>query len=288
MSKDFSSLLGGALASKQLNDSSVRDRIVIRKEFKELIPQLKSDELEQLEENILKEGVRDPLILWPIGEEFILIDGHNRYSVCVKHKLDFPFKKIDFKDDEEARDWMIRNQLGRRNLSPEQQSYLRGLRYNNEKSQGKRSDLTSGQNDQKLNTESTAEILAKEYNVSPKTIVRDAEFAKGLDVIAKKDPELKKKILKGESPIKKGKIQSLAKNPDAVESVINEIPVKEEPLKRKPSAEEISKIAFEYILSEMAMPKEIYSRLGRKTENIDPLEFFVVWDEMRKAKQTQA
>jgi hypothetical protein len=287
MSKDFSSLLGGALASKQLNDSTVRDRIIIRKEFKDLIPQLKPDELEQLEENILKEGVRDPLVLWPVGDEFVLIDGHNRHSICVKHKLDFPFKKIEFKDDEEARDWMVRNQLGRRNLSPEQQSYLRGLRYNSEKSQGKRSDLTFGQNDQKLSTESTAEILAKEYNVSPKTIIRDAEFAKGLDVIAKKDPELKNKILKGESAIKKGQIQSLAKNPEAIESVINEIPVKEE-LKRKPSAEEISKIAFEYILSEMLMPKEFYFRLGRTTENIDPLEFFVVWDEARKAKQTQA
>ncbi len=285
MSKDFSSLLGGALVSKQLNDSSVRDRIIIRKEFKELIPQLKPDELEQLEENILKEGVRDPLVLWPVGDEFVLIDGHNRHSICVKYKLDFPFKKIEFKDDEEARDWMVRNQLGRRNLSPEQQSYLRGLRYIREKAQGKRSDLTSGQNDQKLSTESTAEILAKEYNVSPKTIVRDSEFAKGLDVIAKKDPELKKKILKGESGIKKGKIQSLAKNPEAVESVINEVPNSEEEHKRKPSAEEISKIAFEYILSETAMPEEFYFRLGKNTENIDPLEFFVVWDDTRKAKQ---
>ena len=57
MSKDFSGLLSVALAKKQTNDSSIRERIVIRQEFKELIPQLKSDELEQLEQNILTEGL---------------------------------------------------------------------------------------------------------------------------------------------------------------------------------------------------------------------------------------
>ena len=234
MSKDFSSLLGGALASKQANESTVRDRIIIREELRDLIPQLKPEELEQLEENILQEGIRDPLIIWPVGDQFVLIDGHNRFSICQKHKLEFPFKKVDFKDEQEAKEWMVKNQLGRRNLSQEQQSYLRGLRYNQEKSQGKRSDLTSGQNDQKLVSESTAVSLANEYNVSPKTIVRDAEFAKGIEVIGKKDPELKKKILRGESPISKGKIQSLAKKPEKVQAILNDEPPFAEPVKKQP------------------------------------------------------
>src|SRR5260221_2764438 len=242
MSKDFSSLLGGALANKQANDSSIRERIIIRKEFKDLIPQLKPEELEQLEENILKEGVRDPIILWPIEDHFVLIDGHNRFSICQKHKLEFPFKKVDFGSEDDARDWMVKNQLGRRNLSPEQQSYLRGLRYNQEKSQGKRTDLTSGQNVPKLNPETTAESLAKEYNVSEKTIKRDGDFAKGVEVIGKKDPELKKKILKGEYPISKGKIQGLAKDPEKVETILSEEPPALEPVKKKTSVDEISKI----------------------------------------------
>ena len=287
MSKDFSSLLGGALASKQANESTVRDRIIIREEFRDLIPQLKPEELEQLEENILQEGIRDPLIIWPVGDQFVLVDGHNRFSICQKHKLEFPFKKVDFKDEQEATEWMVKNQLGRRNLSLEQQSYLRGLRYNQEKSQGKRSDLTFGHFDQKLASESTAVSLAKEYSVSPKTIVRDAEFAKGVETIGKKDPELKKKILKGESKISKGKIQSLAKNPEKIESVINDVPTVIEPTKRKLSAEEVSRIAFDYIMIEPTPPKAFYYHLGRSIENIDPLEFFQVWDENRKPKPTE-
>lgn len=287
MSKDFSSLLGGALANKHVNDSSIRERIVIRTDFKDLIEEPKPEELEQLEENILKEGVRDPIVIWPVDNQFVLIDGHNRFSICQRHKLEFPFKKIEFASDDEAKDWMIKNQLGRRNLSPAQQSYLRGLRYNQEKSQGKRSDLTSGQNDQKLETESTAVSLAKEYNVSPKTIVRDAEFAKGVETIGKKDPELKKKILKGKSPISKGKIQSLAKNPEKVESILNEESTVMKPVKKKPSVEEISEIAFDYILKEPLPPKAFYHNIGRSVDNIDPVEFFQVWDEHRKSKQTE-
>lgn len=285
MSKDFSSLLGGALASKQANESTVRDRIIIREEFKDLIPQLKPEELEQLEENILREGIRDPLIIWEVDDQFVLVDGHNRFSICQKHKIEFPFKKVDFKDEQEAKEWMVKNQLGRRNLSPEQQSYLRGLRYNQEKSQGKRTDLTSGQNVPKLNPETTAESLAKEYNVSEKTIKRDGDFAKGVEAIGKKDPELKKKILRGESPISKGKIQGLAKDPKKVESILNEEPSVLEPVKKKPSVEEISQIAFEYILKEPLPPKAFYYNMGRSVDNIDPVEFFQVWDEKRKEEE---
>jgi ParB-like chromosome segregation protein Spo0J len=211
MSKDFSNLLGGAIANRKSDDSNIRDRIVVREDFKALIPSLATEEIEQLETNILKEGVRDPLVIWPVGETFVVVDGHNRFSICQKHGLEFPFKEVGFKDEEEVRDWMIKNQLGRRNLSPEQQSYLRGLRYLNEKSQGKRSDLTSGQNVQKLEGESTAERLAKEYNVSSKTIIRDAQFAEGLELLSKDNADLKKEVLLGTSKITKQDVAGTTK-----------------------------------------------------------------------------
>ncbi len=290
MSKDFSNLLSGALANKQADESSVREHIIIREDFRELIPQLKPEELKQLEENILIEGVRDHLIIWPVDNGFVLVDGHNRFSICQKHKLEFPFKKMEFKDDDDARDWMIKNQLGRRNLTLEEQSHLRGLRYNKEKLQGKRSDLTSGHFDQKLNTETTAEVLAKEYGVSPKTIVRDGEFAKGIEVIAKRNPDLKRKVLKGETKISKSEIQKLAKSPEKIDEVIIQDSEKKgaEPKPTKLSAKEVSEIAFEYILKETRPPKSVYYELGKNHENIDPLEFFQVWDTERKLKEQKS
>ncbi|HRW98318.1 MAG TPA: hypothetical protein P5280_02450 [Cyclobacteriaceae bacterium] len=272
MSKDFSNLLGGALANKSADELKVRERIVIRDDFKSLIPPLAQDELEQLESNILNEGVRDPLIIWPVGDTFVLVDGHNRFFVCQKHGLDFPFKKVDFKNDEDVRDWMVKNQLGRRNLSQEQQSYLRGLRYNREKSQGKRTDLTSDQND--LKSSSTSQLLASEYNVSEATIKRDGEFAAGVEAIAKGNPELKKSILLGKSKLTKQEVRLIGKG--------KATKPKNKSLKRTYTASEISGIAFNYINVERRPIETIMSIIGFNQSEDSAIEFFTKWNESIK------
>lgn len=78
--------------------------------------------------------------------------------------------------------WIIENQLGRRNLHPDQASYLRGKRYNGEK-QDKGGDRKSiDQNDPLI--ESTADRLATEYKVSAPTIKRDGQYAAAVDKLA--------------------------------------------------------------------------------------------------------
>jgi N6-adenosine-specific RNA methylase IME4 len=87
--------------------------IIIDPEFKALIPPLAPDELSQLEANILRDGCRDPLVLW--GE--ILIDGHNRHEICTRNGLPFETVQIQFESRTHARIWMRNNQAGRRNLT---------------------------------------------------------------------------------------------------------------------------------------------------------------------------
>jgi len=87
--------------------------IIIDSEFKALIPPLAADELRQLEENILRDGCRDPLVLW----DGILIDGHNRHEICTRHGLPFQTVEIQFESRAHARIWIRHNQAGRRNLS---------------------------------------------------------------------------------------------------------------------------------------------------------------------------
>lgn len=84
----------------------------IRENFKSLIPPLTPDEYRQLEENILSDGIRDPLVLW--GD--ILIDGHNRYEIAKKHGLTFQTVQRGFDSEDAAALWIIDNQFGRRNL----------------------------------------------------------------------------------------------------------------------------------------------------------------------------
>ena len=88
--------------------------------FSRLIPPLSSDEFKQLEQNILADGIREPLVLW--GD--ILIDGHNRYKIAQKHGLSFKTVQKDFPDEMSAERWVILNQFGRRNLSAYDRSLL--------------------------------------------------------------------------------------------------------------------------------------------------------------------
>lgn len=86
--------------------------IRVNQKFKDLIPPLTADERKQLEENILKDGIRDPLVVW----EGTIVDGHNRYEIARKHGLEYRVVEKEFRDEDEATLWIIDNQFGRRNL----------------------------------------------------------------------------------------------------------------------------------------------------------------------------
>jgi site-specific DNA-methyltransferase (adenine-specific) len=81
--------------------------------FKHIIPPLTVDERAQLEQNILRDGIREPLVVW--GD--ILIDGHNRLEIAQKYGLAYQTTNIDFTNESEAKEWIILNQFGRRNIS---------------------------------------------------------------------------------------------------------------------------------------------------------------------------
>jgi ParB family chromosome partitioning protein len=129
---------------------------------------------------------------------------------------------------------MINNQLGRRNLTRETASYLRGLQYEREK---KKVTDTLKQNTplpQNDGTGETAKRLANQHNVSKATIERDAVFAKAVDTITKNTtPEVKQKILNREIEISKKETEQIAKlEPEKQKEIIEKaieknIPIRE-------------------------------------------------------------
>lgn len=95
--------------------------IIVTEELKAYIDPLTEDEYAALERSILAEGCRDALVLW--GD--ILVDGHNRHSICTKHGL--PFQTVQntrFKSMEDVHLWMIDQHLGRRSVSDFQRGVL--------------------------------------------------------------------------------------------------------------------------------------------------------------------
>ena len=76
-----------------------------------------------MEDNLLTEGrCRDPLVLW--SEHRILLDGQNRQRICERHGIPFKITTLDFSDRSAAREWIVLNQMGRRNLNDDQRAVL--------------------------------------------------------------------------------------------------------------------------------------------------------------------
>ena len=160
-------------------------------EFQSQIPPLTDDEFKQLEENILKEGkLLSPLIVW----NNTLVDGHNRYAILQKHpEIYFSTMPLPFESREEVLAWICKNQLGRRNLTPEQKYYLMGKQYEAEKA--------AHGGDRKSSDAKSSSLKANLIDNS-KTCDRIAEELM---------PGLKQSILSGQTKVSKADMHRLAR-----------------------------------------------------------------------------
>lgn len=159
--------------------------MTIDKEFKELIPPLSAEEFEQLEQNILKDGVRDSLVIWDNDGEWVLIDGHNRYEIAKKHNLPYNTKRMTFDSRDDVKEWIILNQFGRRNLPAFVRAQLAlklkpVIAAKAKENQGTRTDLCQ-KSDKSMDTKKE---LAKVAGVSHDTIHKvETIMEKGSEII---------------------------------------------------------------------------------------------------------
>jgi hypothetical protein len=92
----------------------MNEPVYIDAELQAWIDPLAPDELARLEASLIADGCRDPLVVWG----GYLLDGHNRYTLCTKHGIPFQtVEKTGLVTKEDAKIWMIENQLGRRNTT---------------------------------------------------------------------------------------------------------------------------------------------------------------------------
>ena len=170
--------------------------IIIDKEFESLIPPLSSEEFQQLEENCVKEGIRDALITW----NDVLIDGHNRFKIAAKHGLPWNEKKMEFADRDEAIAWICKNQLGRRNLDKWQRFDLAKSLEEIEKRKAKERMSDGGKGVEILPhlKEKTRDAMGEKVGVSGKTY----DKMKAID--ESDDERLKQQVRNGDISISKG------------------------------------------------------------------------------------
>ena len=190
--------------------------LAIDPEFASKIPPLREEELKQLEENILADGVViNPLIVW----NGVIVDGHNRYRILQQYpEIQFSTYEKAFSNRYEAIAWICKNQLGRRNLTPEQRKYLIGKQYEAEKQSNggdRKSSMKKsvGQNDQLIERKHTRRRIADENNVNESFVRRAESFANGVDAAEAVEPGIKQSILSGTLKVTNQDVSAIAKAP---------------------------------------------------------------------------
>ena len=185
-------------------------------EFQSKIPPLREEELKQLEENILADGVViNPLIIW----NGIIVDGHNRYRILQQHpEIQFTIYEKEFPDRYAVIAWICKNQLGRRNLTSQQFKYLMGQQYKAEKiayggDRKNNAPKSSYQNGNLILKEKTCERIAAENGVARNTVIRAEQFANGVDAAEEAVPGIKQEILTGSIKPTEKAVAAIAKAP---------------------------------------------------------------------------
>lgn len=204
--------------------------IIVDPEFANKIPPLTDDEFRQLEENIVADGeVYEPIVTW----NGVIVDGHNRWKIIQKHPgIPYKIREMQFADRWEAFEWMYRKQLGRRNLTTEQKTYMIGKMYEARKNtQGgdrRSEEFSNGQNvhlkDHREIKDGTSGEIGKEFGIDGKTVRRAEKFAQGVDKIREVDKATADKVLAGKANVTKTAVQALSKaEPEAVKAATEKI-----------------------------------------------------------------
>ena len=131
-------------------------------------------------------------------------------TMCLKLGIQVPIRRLLLANKEEAKAFVKKVQLGRRNTPDHAESYLRGSHYN-ELKQDQGGDRRSKRQPDALKDD-TAEKLAKEYEVSASTIDRDAQFARLLDSVLEEAGMRDKRwqLLGGDVKLNRGAVRKLS------------------------------------------------------------------------------
>ena len=157
-------------------------------DFMAICPELTDDEQRTLRELIVEHGgARDPIACWN-STGYPTLDGMHRLEICNGEGLPYSTVLIDLPDRESCKQWILRNQLGRRNLNDVQRKLLMGRLYKS---------LKSPRGGDKSHSETlldAAKKVAEQEHVGRATVFRANDLVDSVDALKVKSPELAKAV----------------------------------------------------------------------------------------------
>ena len=207
--------------------------LTVDSEFKDLIRPLMKDAYKRLETDVRKNGCKKPLVIW----NQIILDGHNRYQICMRWGLPFDVERLEVSTREEAIAWICSKQLKRKDLTEETRRYLIGklfeaeivvIRKQNEDAweEARSKKLPEDSAYETFNASApprrkppvvipVSERIGSTYHIAPKTVEKYGTYSKAMDILAKRDQSIFNKLLSGRYKLSYGSIVALSKMNDA-------------------------------------------------------------------------
>ena len=131
------------------------------------------EKMEDLVESIRENGILSPVLIRPIGNDiYEMVSGHRRMHAAMLLGMEKIPAIIREMSDDEAVVKMVDSNIQREELLPSEKAFAYRMKVEAMRRQGKRNDLTSVQNGQKLAGRVSREIVAKEVGESSQQVRR--------------------------------------------------------------------------------------------------------------------
>lgn len=129
---------------------------------------LDDEKMTELVESVKEKGILTPVLVRPAGDEYEMISGHRRMHAAVLAGLTMIPAIVREMTDDDATIAMVDANIQREELLPSEKGFAFKMKMEAMKRQGKRTDLTSAQNDPKL----SSEIIGSEMGISSAQVKR--------------------------------------------------------------------------------------------------------------------
>lgn len=173
-------------------------KLQISTEFERLTIPASQEELIRLENSLLQNGCKNPIITW----NGYIVDGHKRYRLCSYEDIAYDTYELGIPNRDDVIIYLCRERLPLAKRSSPMYHYLIGKWYLSLKGKGNIAP-------------SAIRRVTSELDISESTVQRDGEYALAIDMIAERDFELYQFIITGKTAMPLKEVHRIAEMDNA-------------------------------------------------------------------------
>ena len=176
-------------------------------EFERLTIPISEKEEEELAASLIREGCREPIVTW----NDVILDGHKRFHICTTEHIEFQVQALKFGTKEEAVIWACRMRMEDLPNDTQCSRYLMGRWYNAKVAARRKSKSVWRPEGLSPREYRTSFQMGKEMGVQCGTLENRGAYARRLDLLTEKEPDLLNAVKIGDLTVSYAEAQRLSR-----------------------------------------------------------------------------